>query len=129
MENIELSYVYRDGNNFKKFASVVFSNPERMTIGSVTEKLKQAFDADGLFIAGQIRLPEVFLWADGRLSYDDHCYHQLDTVRVTADAPSDTRGRSIWEFITEATTQASHGWRAFDPCDSQGSYGWLLASR
>jgi hypothetical protein len=129
MENVAFSYMYRDGSNYKKFGRVAFSNPEQLTSESVSEELLQAFDADGLFIAGQIRLPEVFLYAGGDLSYDDHCYHEFDAVGVTADAPSDPHGRSICEFLAEVTAQANRGWRVFDPYDSEGSYGWLLASQ
>jgi hypothetical protein len=129
MDNIEFSYLYRDGGNYKKFSRVVFSNPERLTSESVTKELRQAFIGGELFIAQQIRLPEVFLYSGGRFSYDDHCYHEFDVAKLTADVASDANGRSIGEFLAEVATQAERGWREFDPYDSEGSFGWFRASR
>jgi hypothetical protein len=128
MHNIEFSYMYRDGGNYKKFGRVVFSNPDQVASQSVTEELRQAFDGGELFIAEQIRLPEVFLYAGGSFSYDDHCYHEFDAARPTADLADDKHGRSIGEFVAEVAAEAKRGWRVFDPYDSEGSYGWLLAS-
>lgn len=129
MDNLEFRYTYRDGSNYKKSGRVIFSNPERMRSESVTEELQRAFDGGDLFIAGQIRLPEVFLWAGGNFSYDDHCYHEFEMARLTADVATDTHGRSIGEFLAEVATQADRGWRVFDPYDSEGSYGWFLSSQ
>jgi hypothetical protein len=129
MDNIEFSYLYRDGGNYKKFGRVIFSNPERLTSKSVTEELQQSFIRSELFIAGQIRVPEVFLYAGGHFSYDDHCYHEFDSVKATADVAGDIHGRTIGEFLAEVAAQAKRGWREFDPCDSEGSFGWFLASR
>ena len=129
MDNIEFGYLYRDGGNYKKFGRVIFPNPEGLTGESVNQALRQAFIGGELFIAGQIRVPEVFLYAGGRFSDDDHCYHEFGTARRTADVASDTHGRSIGEFIAEAATASKCGWREFDPYDSKGSLGWFLASR
>jgi hypothetical protein len=82
-----------------------------------------------LFIAGQIRVPEVFLWAGDDFSSDDHCYHELDGARSTENTADDAHHRSIGEFIAEATQEAQRGWQVFDPYDSEGSYGSLLTLR
>jgi hypothetical protein len=129
MDNIEFSYLYRDGGNYKKFGRVIFSNPERLTSGSVTEELQQAFIGSELFNAGQIRLPEVFLYAGGRFSYDDHCYHEFDSAKSTADVANDMHGRTIGDFLAEVAAETKGGWREFDPYDSEGSFGEILASR
>ena len=129
MDNIEFSYLYRDGGNYKKFGRVIFSNPERLTGKSVSEELQQSFISSELFIAGQIRVPEVFLHAGGHFSYDDHCYHEFDSAKATADVADDIQGRTIGEFLAEVAAQAKRGWREFDPCDSEGSFGWFLASQ
>lgn len=129
MENIEFRYLYRDGGNYKKFGRVIFRNPERLTSESATEQLQRAFIGGDLFIAGQIRLPEVFLYAGGHFSYDDHCYHEFEMAGSSADVTSDTHDRSISEFLAEVAAQAKRGWREFDPYDSEGSYGRLFASQ
>ena len=129
MSNIEFRYTYRDGGNYKKRGSVVFSNPDQLDNGSVESALRHAFLEDGLFIASQIRVPEVFLFAGGTFSSDDHCFHEFDRVRSTTNRADDTHGRSIGEFLREVSREAEGGWRVFDPYDSEGSYGSLLSSR
>lgn len=129
MGNIEFGYLYRDGGNYKKRDSVVFSNPDELTYEVVGEVLRMTFLPDGLFIAGQIRVPEVFLYSEGEFSQDDHCYHEFDFCRSTAKPVDDRQGRSAVEFVAEAITQAKRGWQVFDPYDSKGSFGWFLASR
>lgn len=124
--NVELTYLYRDGGNYKKWGRVVFANPDRLDIASVETELRQALWVDGLFIARQIRVPEVFLWAGDEFSSDDHCYHELDGLRSTENKANDAHHRSISEFLAEAAQESRRGWQVFDPYDSEGSYGSLL---
>ena len=127
MSNIEFSYLYRDGGNYKKWGRVVFSNIDELNSESVERELRQAFLEDGLFIASQIRVPEVFLYSVGKFSSDDHCYHEFNCVRQTASRADDTHRRSIGEFLAEITQEARRGWQVFDPYDSEGSYGFLAS--
>jgi hypothetical protein len=129
MSNLEFRYLYRDGGNYKKFGNVIFSNPQQISSGTVEKALTEAFLEDGLFIADQVRVPDVFLFADGQLSFDDHCYHEFETVRTTDRNSTDAYARTIGEFLSEVTQQSQRGWRVFDPYDSKGSFGHLLASR
>lgn len=117
MENIKFTYLYRDGGNYKNRSAVVFSNPDHLSPSTVELRLKQAFLPDGLFIAHQISLPEVFLYAAGDPTSDDHCYHEFDSVEPTPDAADDRHGRSIVELIAEVAKVAQAGWQAFDPKD------------
>jgi len=126
MSNVEFSYLYRDGGNYKKFGRVIFTNPDQLDCGTIQKEIMEAFLEDGMFIADQARVPDVFLFANGELSFDDHCYHEFDTVRSTEEDPTDEQMRSVSEFISEMTVQARHGWRVFDPYDSKGSFGNLL---
>ena len=126
MDNVEFIYLYRDGGNYKKWGRVVFSNPEETNCELVDARLRPAFLQDGLFIASQIRVPDVFLYADGGFSFDDHCYHEFDSARPTAKTADDVYGRAITEFLAEVTQQAEIGWRTFDPYDSEGSFGSYL---
>jgi hypothetical protein len=129
MSNVEFVYLYRDGGNYKKWGKVIFSNPDGIDTETVERDLRQAFLEDGLFIASQIRVPEVFLYSDYGFSSDDHCYHEFGGVRPTASSADDERCRSISEFLVEVIQEAQRGWQVFDPYDSQGSYGALLRSR
>ncbi|MGH9513126.1 MAG: hypothetical protein ACRD2U_13425 [Terriglobales bacterium] len=128
MENIEFVYLYRDGGNYKKFGRVVFSNPASLAIDLIAQELLKALLPDRLFIAQQVRVPEAFLYAGEHLSLDDHCYHEFDAVRLANRSADDLHSRSIGQFLVEFAEQAARGWQPFDPCDSPGSFGWLLAS-
>jgi len=127
MSNVEFSYLYRDGGNYKNFGRIVFSNSEQIECEEIRKVLSEAFLEEGLFIADQIRVPDVFLFANGQLSFDDHCYHEFGAVQSTEEQPSDLHKRTIGEFVAEVVQQG-RGWRVFDPYDSKGSYGYLLSS-
>ena len=115
MRNMKFSYLYRDGGNYKKWAAIVFSNPDGLTLDAVTKALMSVFLQDGLFIAHQIRIPEVFSFSRGDATSDDHCFHELSAVEASPEQPNDLYSRSISEFIAEVKTEASRGWVAFDP--------------
>jgi hypothetical protein len=117
MSNIKLIYLYRDAGNYKKWAEVVFSNPDRLALEAVTKALSDAFLTDGLFIAHQIRLPEAFLFNEGDATSDDQCFHEFAIAEITLEVPNDSHSRSISQFITEVERQAKRGWAAFDPHD------------
>ena len=124
MGNVKLHYLYRDGSNYKKWAETVFSNTDDLPTDVVMTALSEAFLEDGIFIAHQVRIPEVFLASEDQLTPDDHCFHEFDSVEATSDAPNDPCGRSIREFMTEVAREARHGWRAFDPQDRLLRRGW-----
>ena len=117
MGNIKFHYLYRDGSNYKKWAEVVFFDADDMPIEVVTKRLRDAFSPDGLFIAHQVRVPEVFLAAEDQLTSDDHCFHEFAAVEATFDASNDSYRRSISEFLAEVATEARTNWPAFNPQD------------
>jgi hypothetical protein len=117
MSNVKLHYLYRDGSNYKKWAEIVFSGTDGLSIESATEGLRAAFLPDGLFVAHQVRIPEVFLAAEDQLTSDDHCFHEFDSVEATSDTPDDRAGRTIRDFMAEVAEEAERGWCAFNPQD------------
>lgn len=119
MANIKFNYMYRDGSNFKAWSSIVFSNPENLTVEALTGDLSDAFETDGLFIAQQVRLPEVFLYENGDAHSDDHCFHEFSEVEDSFEIPSDQHGRSISQFLCEVQRAAKWGWLTFEPNDRQ----------
>jgi hypothetical protein len=127
MNNIKFTYLYRDAGNYKKWADVVFSNPDGLSPARITEALLMSFLTDGLFIAHQIRIPEVFLSSDQGLTLDDHCFHEFSGVEVSSNAPNDKYVRSIALFIAEVNHEAKMGWRAFDPYDRLANAGRRVA--
>ena len=115
MNNIRFSYLYRDAGNYKKWATVVFSNPDGLSVEVARTALADAFLQDGLFLARQIRIPETFLFDRGEASSDDHCFHELDSIEVSLEVANDAYSRSITQFIAEVEVEAKRGWLTFDP--------------
>jgi len=106
MANIRFNYLYRDAGNYKKWASIVFSNPQGLTLHSVASSFANAFPEENLFIAHQIRVPEVFFYTRGNATSDDHCFHEFHTIEQTLEPPNDQHSRTIGEFLTEVQSQA-----------------------
>src|SRR4051812_15921843 len=99
MNNVKFHYLYRDGSNYKNWGEVVFFNDGDLSLELIAKLLSGSFMEDGLFVAHQVRIPEVFLATEGHLTEDDHCFHEFGEIEATTDAPSDRHGRSISEFI------------------------------
>jgi hypothetical protein len=127
LANVEFRYLYRDAGNYKKRGSVTFSNREGLDVALAVEKLRQAFLTDGLFIARQVRVPEVFLYAHGKFTDDDHCYHEFDTLESTSGAANDKHLRSIRKFLDEVAAEARRGWQTLDPDDNGTLLGFLTS--
>ena len=117
MNNIKFNYLYRDGNNFKSWGEVIFSNPENLTINEIKERLLASFLTDKQFIASQILIPEKFLFANGTFVKHDHCYHEFDCVEICQEDTTDDLERSCNEFLRVVELAAKHGWKAFDVLD------------
>jgi hypothetical protein len=117
MDKVRFNYLYRDAGNYKRWSKVVFPNPDGMPLDAIAESLRAAFLSDGLFIAHQVRIPEVFFSEEGESTSDDHCFHEFDSVELYLESSSDVDSRSIAQFIAEVKQQAKGGWKAFDPRD------------
>jgi hypothetical protein len=114
VNNIKFNYLYRDGSNFKSWGEVIFSNPENLTVNEIEAKLINVFLPDKQFIARQISMPEKFLFADGKFTKHDHCYHEFDCVEICQENSTDALDRSISDFMKDVEMASKHGWIAFD---------------
>lgn len=107
--NSRFLYLYRDAGNWKNYGEVVFD-------GASTESLKERLVAtlatDDLFIAEQVRVPDLSFedWPD---EADDHFWHEFFAFEETGDAATDEHGRSIQNFVEECEAAAREGWRVF----------------
>lgn len=116
MPNVRFNYLYRDGSNYHKWAAVVFSG-SGTACEPLAKELTKAFLEDGLFIAHQVRIPEVFLWQESSIDADDHCFHEFSGLEETGDVPNDKYARSVREFVDEVLARSRLGWKAFLPAD------------
>lgn len=117
MGSVKFVYLYRDGSNFKKWGEVVFANPDGLEVEKIRKTFNAALYPDRLFIADQISIPEVFLYAPGHIDADDHCFHEFAEIEESPDSPNDKLKRTIRNFAEEVVSQSSRGWAAFDPAE------------
>jgi hypothetical protein len=112
--NIRLRYLYRDASNFKQHGEAIFSNPARLSLKAIEERIRANLRDSEFFIARQICLEEFFF---DTLYEDDHPWHEFTSVEATTDPPFDPecwreRGkrRDIAEFLSELETANRAGW-------------------
>jgi hypothetical protein len=108
--NTALSYLYRDGSNYKTANAVVFS-------GAASEeylaRLRRGLQPDGgdlgSFVPGQVGLKDLqdsFHGCESEWDPDrDHPFHEVTRVEVVDAAPTDAR--SIAEFAREVERMAA----------------------
>ena len=117
--NSRFGYIYRDASNWKKYGEVVFAGaPDE----GLVQRLVATLDSGELFIAEQVRVPDLFFddWPDEQ---EDHCWHEFHGLKATDQAPTDEFSRSIEEFVTECEDAARPGWRIFDAMSRKPSHG------
>lgn len=86
-------YLYRDAGNFKAFGCLALQ-------GGLTANQQQIlrlhFPGDGLFIAEQLDVPELYeelyQWSGGATS-SDHCWHEFRDVKIVGDSEVPTNAR------------------------------------
>ena len=115
--NIEFCYLYRDASNYKEWGSVVFHNPYGFDTCFIDSILKKYFDFGNLFIACQISIPEKFIYIDGEITIDDHCYHEYVEVKETSKESNDKDKRSVHQFMWQVQFMSFKGWDVFDPIE------------
>jgi hypothetical protein len=114
MRNIKFNYLYRDGANYKSWGGVIFSNPDDLALNEIEGQLRNSFVSEEFFIAHQISIPEKFLFATGKFTKYDHCFHTFDCVQICQENTTDVLKRSISDFLREVVVISSKGWKTFD---------------
>jgi hypothetical protein len=110
-DNIKFIYLYRDAGNYKTWGEVIFSGSNVLSIHGLERDIRVGLLEDGLFIASQVRIPELFPTV---LSLDDHCYHEFHAIEATPELSNDRHNRRISDFISEILAAKRVGWLAFD---------------
>lgn len=95
---VRFNYLYRDGGNYKRWGSVDFENPEKLSIKEIDKLLRSCFEQQCCFIAHQIDIPKISLYADEPISEDDHCFHECDSVIEVEHVDSSKPSRTIGDF-------------------------------
>ena len=95
MPDIKFNYLYRDSGNYKKFSSVIFSNPEEVGLSKLEALIKSKLIYDAFFYAEEWKLPEFFTdYVDFRI---DPTWHEFESIGYTTEEP--TTKHSLDELI------------------------------
>jgi hypothetical protein len=94
MPNIKFNYLYRDSANYKKYGSVIFSNPDNIELSEIETFIRSKLIDGQWFYADEWGLPELFLETfDYRI---DPTWHEFEEVEFTDDIT--TQSITIEEF-------------------------------
>jgi hypothetical protein len=95
MPNIKFNYFYRCSGNYKKFISVIFSNPDEIDLKEIEALVKSKLIWETWFYAEEWKLPEIFTdIVDFRI---DPTWHEFDDIEYTIEAPNTSL--TLEEFI------------------------------
>ncbi len=92
--NIQFSYLYRDGANYKQYHSEVFSNKNGLSLLAVENVIRASLIEDNWFYVDKWKLKDLHfhIW-DNEI---DHTWHEYDTIQETND---DVTMNDISDFL------------------------------
>lgn len=95
--NIQFNYLYRDGGNYKSYGSVVFANPESLSLTEVEKKIKACLIDGEFFDPRKWKLTPITPenW-DSEL---DHSWSEFESIHPTTQAV--TASRTVGDFLAE----------------------------
>ena len=95
MPNVKFNYLYRCSGNYKKFTSVIFSNPDEFDLTELEALVKSKLIWETWFYAEEWKLPEIFTdIVDFRV---DPTWHEFEDIEYTKEASNTST--SLTEFI------------------------------
>lgn len=59
MSNIQFNYLYRDGDNYKKYHSIIFANPDNINLIELSSLIHSKLIDETWFYADQWNLPDL----------------------------------------------------------------------
>jgi hypothetical protein len=57
--NIAFHYLYRDGANYKNLNTVIFNNPQNVSLDALSELLKNKLISEEFFYANEWQIPDM----------------------------------------------------------------------
>jgi len=91
--NISFNYLYRDASNFKQFGSVIFTNPNNLSIEEADSILHLKLIDGEYFDHTKFDVPSLF-FKDRNV--DDHNLHEYRNVEITDENPTDKRTMEVF---------------------------------
>lgn len=105
--NIKLNYLYRDFSNYKKFGSIIISNPNNLPFQIIKSSIKEYLIEGEYFNADQLKLPSLFFEDKNE---DDHEWHEFESLELTNHLPEvDFTILDLISKLKNAVTQAAAG--------------------
>ena len=94
--NIEFSYLFRGAGNYKQFGSIIFSNPNNLTLENIDKKIRLSLIDAEYFYHDKVDIPQKFFQDQDD---EDPTWHEYHEVSITEARPTDKR--TIEEFISQ----------------------------
>jgi len=84
--NIKLSYLYRDGGNYKQYHEEVYTNLNALSIEEIETRIrKQLIDGDWFYNHNwDLKDLHLYKW-DNEI---DHTFHEFDCIEITSEQPT-----------------------------------------
>ena len=99
VKNIRFHYKYRDGGNYKEYGSVVFSNPDQLSIARIEEQLKAVLIDQEYFLPQACNIPLIHSFPFHPEL--DHEWYEFDYVEETNDTLTDERSIKVFILACE----------------------------
>jgi len=81
MPNIKFNYRYRDSANYKKYKSIIFSNPDNIKRSELEKLVCSKLIDKTWFYADEWKLPEIYLETfDHKI---DPTWHEFESIEFT----------------------------------------------
>ncbi|MBI5372859.1 MAG: hypothetical protein HZA79_12625 [Sphingobacteriales bacterium] len=101
--NIKLSYLYRDGSNYKNYNEIIFTNKKGLDINEIRGIIVSKLIDETWFYANQWDLPDLHFT---EYKYDpsiDVDWHEFENIELTEDPATDKRGiEELIDLISRA---------------------------
>lgn len=94
---IKLSYLYRDGANYKRFNEAIFNNPNNYSCKEVEALIKENLIEEQWFVANEWGLLDLHFNEYSWDSEIDHDWHEFISIEQTSDVA--TEKNNITEFL------------------------------
>lgn len=99
--NIEFEYLYRDSGNFKSYGSVVFGNPNNVTIEEIDQSIIELLGDDRTFNASRLAVPEMFFTEFPYNPDLDWGLHEYSGVSASHLPVNDAQRRDISDLLSQ----------------------------
>jgi hypothetical protein len=84
--NIAFHYLYRDGANYKNLNTVIFDNPDGVSLDLLSKLLKEQLLSEEYFYANDWKIPDMHFGSwDSEI---DHEFHQFAMIEYTKERPN-----------------------------------------